>query len=105
MSEVQAPTRAGMSRATARTIEFAIVAVSVAALVMLFQPFSLELYSVGAGLVIVAGLLFNLVPFCEPGRPLRSLLNVTLVIAVIFAIVTGLALAAAQLYATFLTGV
>ena len=95
---------AGMSRTTARTIEFAIVALSIAALVMLFQPFSLQVYSIGAGLVILAGLLFNLVPFCEPGRTLRSLLRVTLIIVLIFAVVTGLALASAELYAAFLTG-
>ena len=66
---------AGMTANQAKAVEYAIIFVSVLSLVLLFQPFSLELYSVGAGLVVLAGLAFNLVPLCTPGRPLRSLLK------------------------------
>ncbi len=94
----------GMSAGQARAIEVVIVAISVAALVMLFQPFSLGLYTAGAGLVIFAGLAFNLVPLCQAGRPAASLVRAGLVILLIFVLITALALGSAELYAVFLTG-
>jgi hypothetical protein len=98
-----APPAAGMSAKQAKTVELSIVGISLLSLVLLFQPFSLALYSVGAGLVVFAGLAFNLVPFCTAGRSYGSLLNVALIIAVIFVIVTLLALASAMLYSIYLT--
>jgi hypothetical protein len=95
--------QAGMTVSQARTIEYAIIFLSVLSLVLLFQPFSLALYSVGAGLVVFAGLVFNLVPLCTPGRSFRSLLNAALVIIVIFIVVTLLALGFALLYSWYLT--
>jgi hypothetical protein len=97
------PAQAGMTVNQAKTIEYAIIFVSVLSLVLLFQPFSLELYSVGAGLVVLAGLAFNLVPLCTPGRSFRSLLNAGLIIVVIFIVVTLLALGSALLYSWYLT--
>lgn len=97
------PAPAGMTARQAKTIEYSIIIVSVLSLVLLFQPFSLELYSVGAGLVVLAGLAFNLVPFCTPGRPVRSLLKAALVIVVIFIVVTLLALGSALLYSWYLS--
>lgn len=94
----------GMTAAQARAVEFTIVALSIASLVMIFQPFSLVLYTVGAALVIVAGLAFNLVPLARPGRPARSLVKATIVILVIFAMVTALALGSAELYAIYISG-
>jgi hypothetical protein len=96
-------TSAGMSPRQAKTIEYAIVGLSVLALVFLFQPFSLELYSLGAGLVVLAGLAFNLVPLCAPGRPLRSLVTGAIVVAIIFVIVTLLALGSALAYSWYLS--
>ena len=92
----------GMSPGQAKAIEIAIVILSVLSLVLLFQPFSLELYSVGAGLVVLAGLAFNLVPLCAPGRSFRSLVKAAVVIAVIFIVVTLLALGSALLYSWYL---
>jgi hypothetical protein len=97
------PAQAGMTVNQAKTVEYAIVFVSVLSLVLLFQPFSLELYSIGAGLVVLAGLAFNLVPLCIPGRSLRSLLNAALIIVVIFIVVTLLALGSALLYSWYLS--
>jgi hypothetical protein len=94
---------AGMSAGQAKFVEYAIVAVSVLSLILLFQPFSLELYSVGAGLVVFAGLIFNLVPLCTPGRTFGSLARGALIIAVIFVVVTLLALGSALLYSWYLT--
>ena len=92
-----------MTAKQAKMAEYAIVTFSVLSLVLLFQPFSLELYSIGAGLVVLSGLAFNLVPLCTPGRSFRSLLKGTLVIAVIFVIFTLLALGSALLYSWYLT--
>lgn len=97
------PAMSGMSVAQAKTIEYAIIAVSLIALILLFQPFSLELYTLGAGLVVFAGLAFNLVPLCAPGRPFRSLVNGAIVIIVSFVVVTLLALGSALLYSWYLS--
>ena len=56
MSPTPTDRAGGMSPATARTIEHAIIGLCVAALVMIFQPFSLILYGIGAGLWCWAGL-------------------------------------------------
>ena len=95
--------QAGMTIGQAKAIEYTIVFVSVLSLILLFQPFSLALYSIGAGLVVVAGLAFNLVPLCTPGRPLRSLVKGAVIIAIIFVIVTLLALGSALLYSWYLS--
>lgn len=94
---------AGMSVRQAKAIEYAIVAVSVLSLVLLFQPFSLPLYSIGAGLVVLAGLAFNLVPLCTPGRPLASLIKAAVMIVIIFFVVAALSMGAVELYAMYLT--
>jgi hypothetical protein len=96
------PTQAGMTAGQAKAIEYAIVLMSVLSLILLFQPFSLTLYSVGAGLVVLAGLAFNLVPLCTPGRPFRSLAKGAVIIAIIFVVVTLLALGSALLYSWYL---
>jgi hypothetical protein len=71
--------------------------------VLVFQPFSLTLFTVGAALVVLMGLAFNLVPLCQPGRPIRSLVMAVIVIAVIFVVVTALALGSAVLYSIYLS--
>jgi hypothetical protein len=91
-----------MTATTARTIEYAIIALCLAALAMIFQPFSMTLYGVGAGLVVLGALAFNLIPHCRPGVPLRSLLKVALIIVVILVVALALAIGAAYLYAWYL---
>ena len=66
----------GMSEAQARTAEGLIIALCLLALFAIFQPFSLTLFSIGCGLVVFGGLVFNLVPFCQPGRPASDLWKV-----------------------------
>ena len=97
------PARSGMTVGQAKTIEYAIIAISLLSLILLFQPFSLGLYSLGAGLVVFAGLAFNLVPLCTPGRPFRSLVKGAAVIVVVFIVVTLLALGSALLYSWYLS--
>ena len=94
---------AGMSVRQAKAIEYSIVAGSVLSLVLLFQPFSLALYSIGAGLVVLAGLAFNLVPLCAPGRPVASLVKAAVIIGIIFIAVAALSMGSVELYAMYLT--
>lgn len=86
----------------AKTVEYSIIAVSILSLVLLFQPLSLQLYSVGAGLVVFSGLAFNLVPLCRPGRTVGSLARAAVIIVVAFIVVSALALGSALLYSLYL---
>jgi hypothetical protein len=103
MSDRAAVARRGLSARQARTIESVIVGASVLALVLIFQPFSVTLFTLGAAAIVIVGLAFNLVPLCQPGKPVRALVTATIVIIVIFAIVTALALASAKIYAYYVT--
>jgi hypothetical protein len=89
----------------ARTLEYAIVGASILALVMIFQPFSLELFTLGAAAIVIVGLAFNLVPMCQPGKALRSLGIGIFVIVVSFGVVTLLSLGMAELYAYYISPV
>lgn len=92
----------GMSEAQARTAEGLIIALCLLALFAIFQPFSLSLFSIGCGLVVLGGLAFNLVPFCQPGRPARDLWRAAGIILVVFVVVLALALGSAWLYGFYL---
>lgn len=92
----------GMSAAQAGTIEALIIGLCLLALFAIFQPFSLGLFSAGCILVVVGGLAFNLVPLCQPGRPLRDLGKAALVILIVFVVVLLLALASAWAYGVYL---
>jgi hypothetical protein len=92
----------GMSPATARSIEYAIIALCVVSLIMIFQPFSLLLYGIGAGLVVLGGLAFNLIPFCRPGASLRWLITVALIVLALLLVVFVLAVGTSYLYAWYL---
>jgi len=103
MSEIGTAPRRGLSARQAGTVEAVIVGASILSLVLIFQPFSLNLFTVGAGAIVIVGLLFNLVPMCRPGVRMSSLLKGLIVIVVIFAIVTALSLASAELYAYYMS--
>lgn len=94
--------RAGMSRTTARAVEFSIIALCLLALVFVFQPASPALHAAGMVLVVVGGLAFNLVPLCRPGRPAASLVRATATIAVVLAVAIGIAVGTANLYGDYL---
>ena len=91
----------GMSVETATWLEYAIIGMGLVALVLIFQPFSLTLFGVGCGLVVLAGLTNNLLPLCQPGVPLATVGKVALLVAVIFFIVLGIALASAWAYGVY----
>lgn len=93
----------GMSTRQARAIEFSIIALCVVALLLVFQPFSLGLYGIGAGLVVLGGLSFNLVPACVPGRPLRGVLKTAMIVLIVLLVAIVLAIGSAQLYVLYLS--
>ncbi len=94
----------GMTRRQARRVEYSIIGLCIVSLALIFQPFSLTLFSIGAGLVVVAGLAFNLVPHCRPGVPARALGKVALIILLILVSVIAFAIGSAELYAIYLRG-
>jgi hypothetical protein len=93
---------AGMSRRQAAAIRNAIIALCAVAMIFVFQPFDQSLYSIGMLLVVVGGLAFNLVPVCEPGRPLRGVVNAGLIVIAILLVVFVLAIGSALLYGAYL---
>ena len=93
---------AGMSRRQAAAIRNAIIALCAIAMIFVFQPFSRPLYSIGMVLVVVGGLAFNLVPLCEPGRPLRGVVRAGIVVVAILLVVFVLAIGSALLYGAYL---
>jgi hypothetical protein len=97
-----APRPGGMSRATARGLEFSIIALCLIALLFIFQPFSLTLYGIGAGLVVLGALSFNLIPFCHPGAPLRGVIRAGLVVLAILVVILAIAMTTAWLYVWYL---
>jgi hypothetical protein len=94
--------RAGLSARQAWIVEWSIIGLCILALVLVFQPFWLPLYSVGAGLVVLGGLAFNLVPLCRPGVPARTLVRAGLIVLVLLLVVAALAIGAAYLYGVYL---
>jgi len=91
-----------MTASQARIVEFGIIGLCVIALILIFQPFALPLYSIGAGLVVLGGLAFNLIPFCREGIPGRKLLKVSLIVFAVLAAAFALGIATGYLYAWYL---
>jgi len=91
-----------MNATQARWLERGIITLCVAALLMIFQPFSLQLFSLGCILVIVGGLIFNIVPFCRAGVSYRQLFKVLLIVFIILVIAALLGISTAFLYVDYL---
>jgi hypothetical protein len=100
MSEQQR--NGGMTAAQARAAEWAIIGLCAGALILVFQPFSRTLYGFGAGLVVLGGLAFNLVPLCRPGVPATSLVKAGLIVLISLFVVVALAIGSAYLYGLYL---
>jgi len=91
----------GLSQPAARRLEYSIIGLGLFALVLIFQPFSLALFGAGCALVVLSGLINNLLPLCQPGIAIRTLMNTGLIIAFIFCIVMLLSITAAYLYGAY----
>ena len=93
-----------MSAAAATRLEYFIISIGVAALVLIFQPISLSLFGIGCAMVVLAGLANNLLPLCEPGVQPRTVVTAVLIIAAICVVVLGIALLSAYLYGRLFVG-
>lgn len=91
-------TAAKLTRQSALRLEFSIIGLGIVALLMIFQPFSLTVFSLGCGLVVLAALVNNLLPLAEPGAPVRMIPFAATVVALIFVTALLVAIAAAHLY-------
>jgi hypothetical protein len=91
----------GLTPTAARALEYSIIGLGVFALLMIFQPFNISLFTVGCALIVLAGLVNNLLPLAQPGVPQRSLVTVAMVVAMIFCIVLLASIVVAHLYGTF----
>jgi cytochrome c biogenesis factor len=68
---------------------------------MIFQPFNITLFALGAVLVVIAGLTNNLLPLAQPGVQPRTVVTVAMIVAMIFCIVLLVAIFAAYLFGAF----
>jgi hypothetical protein len=93
--------RDGMTVRGALRLEYFIIGLGIFALLLIFQPFSVKFYAIGSVLVVIAGLVNNLLPLARPGVPVRSVVTVAMVVAMIFCIVLLISIAAAHLYGAF----
>jgi hypothetical protein len=91
-----------MTAAQAKWAERSIIGLCVLSIIAIFQPFSMAIFSVGCVTVVIGGLAFNLVPFCQPGVPARALLKVTLIVLVILGVAAMLGIGTALLYVEYL---
>lgn len=91
----------GMTREGALRLEYFIIGLGIFALILIFQPFSVTLFSIGSVLVVIAGLVNNLLPMAQPGVRVRSVVTVAMVVAMIFCIALLISIAAAHLYGVF----
>lgn len=92
----------GMGRTKARRLEYGLVLLCLIALGAIFQPFSKTVYGFGAGLIVFAGLAFNLMPFCNPETPMRAVYRTGIIVAIVFIVVSLLAIGSAELYGVYL---
>jgi hypothetical protein len=53
-------------------------------------------------LVVVAGLMNNLLPLCEPGYPISGVIRIALIVLAIFFVVAAIAIGSALLYGVYL---
>ena len=91
----------GMSSVTAQRLEWGLIGLGILALALIFQPFSLALFGVGCALVVFAGLANNLLPLCQSGTTLRSLVVAGVIVALAFFVIMLISIAAAYLYGVF----
>jgi hypothetical protein len=91
----------GMSPATAQRLEWGLIGLGILALALIFQPFSLALFGVGCALVVCAGLANNLLPLCQPGTTVRSLIVASVIVALAFLVIMLISITAAYLYGVF----
>jgi hypothetical protein len=91
-----------MTAIQARVVEYSIIGLCIIALLMIFQPFDRMFYTIGAGLVVLGGLAFNLIPFCRKGVPVAKLGKVALIVLAVLGVAVMLGIGTGYLYVWYL---
>lgn len=91
-----------MTATQAKILERSIISLCVLSILMIFQPFSMQLFSVGCVTVVIGALLFNLVPFCRPGVSAKQIGKVVLIILIVLVVAALLGIGTAFLYVEYL---
>ena len=91
----------GMGRKNALRMEFGIIGLGIFALLLIFQPFSIGLFSFGCMVVVLAGLLNNLLPLAQSQVRIKSVITIAMVVFMTFCIVILVAIVSAYLYGVF----
>ena len=91
----------GMSPTGALRLEYGIIGLGILALLLIFQPFSITLFTTGCILVVLAGLINNLLPLAQPGVQIRTVVKIAMVVAMIFCVALLVSIFAASLYGVF----
>ena len=89
--------RRNMSQRTARIVTWSIVGFCLLALVLIFQPFAIELFSAGCIMVVIGGLIFNVIPFANTQNPLWRIWRVTAIVIAILLAAVGIAIGFVEL--------
>lgn len=95
------PERGILTPKSALRLEYFIIGLGILALLMIFQPFSITLFTFGSMVVVAAGLINNLLPLAQPGVAKRSVVTVAMVVAMTFCIVLLISILSAYLYGAF----
>ena len=91
-----------MTKLQAKLIEGGIIGLCVLAILMVFQGFSLALFSAGCVMVVVGALAFNLSPFAREGVPFRALFKVVIIVLIILLMAAALGIGTSFLYVAYL---
>jgi hypothetical protein len=91
-----------MTATQAKWLERSIILLCVCSIIMIFQPFSLQLFTTGCILVVAGALLFNLIPFCRPGVSIGQIGKVIMIILIVLAVAALLGIGTAFLYVEYL---
>ena len=91
-----------MTATQAKWLERSIISLCVISIIMIFQPFSMQFFTLGCILVVMGALLFNLVPFCRPGVPLTQIGKVCLIVLIVLVVAALLGIGTAFLYVEYL---
>ena len=91
-----------MTATQAKILEFSIILLCILSIVMIFQPFSMQLFSVGCVTVVFGALLFNLVPFCRAGVSAKQIGKVILIVLIVLIVAALLGIGTAFLYVEYL---
>lgn len=91
-----------MNGTQAKWLEYSIILLCVISIMMIFQPFSMKLFSIGCVLVVVGALLFNLIPFCRPGVSFKQIGKVVMIVLIVLVIAALLGIGTAFLYVEYL---